>query len=249
MHEHMAGRPSGRGKAKGSIVSELHVEEWGSGNRDAVLVHGLSADSSSWWRIGPELADRGFHVRAVDLRGHGRSPRGTYSRDAWADDLLAAVPPEPALAVGHSLGAVVLSLAVERLRPSRAVYLDPPWKPVAGSTYGEGMPMFVALKDWSLDDIAKAHPLWDPQAWSHRQEALRRWDPETTAMHDLERTTWPKRAAVPSLVLAADPSPLVTEARAERLVHAGFEVVTVERAGHWIHEDDPDAVLALLDRQ
>ncbi|WP_141777138.1 alpha/beta fold hydrolase [Phycicoccus sp. SLBN-51] len=49
------------------------MREWGGGNRYAVLLHGMSASSRVYHRLGPALADCGFHVVAPDLPGHGRS--------------------------------------------------------------------------------------------------------------------------------------------------------------------------------
>jgi pimeloyl-ACP methyl ester carboxylesterase len=54
----------------------------------AVLVHGVTSSSRTWWRVGPALARRGFRVLAVDLRGHGASPRqvaGLVAADLAAD--------------------------------------------------------------------------------------------------------------------------------------------------------------------
>lgn len=59
---------------------QLHTREWGTGDRTALLVHGIMSDSRTWRRVGPALAERGYRVLAVDLRGHGRSPRGEYTR-------------------------------------------------------------------------------------------------------------------------------------------------------------------------
>ncbi len=73
-----------------------------------VLVHGITADSTTWARVMPYLARR-FTVLAPDLAGHGASakPRGDYSLGAHASslrDLLAALGHDRATFVGHSLG-------------------------------------------------------------------------------------------------------------------------------------------------
>jgi pimeloyl-ACP methyl ester carboxylesterase len=41
----------------------------------ALLIHGVTSSSRTWWRVAPELVRRGYRVLAVDLRGHGASPR------------------------------------------------------------------------------------------------------------------------------------------------------------------------------
>src|SRR5690242_517474 len=114
-------------------MARLYVHEWepgdvGAGRGVALLVHGITGDSGSWWQVGPELAARGYHVYAPHLRGHGHSPRALpYTLQDWAEDLVASVPAEPDLAIGHSLGGLVIAAAVDRLRPARVVYEDPAW--------------------------------------------------------------------------------------------------------------------------
>src|SRR5436190_1596946 len=73
-----------------------------------VLLHGLMARAATWWRIGPALAERGWHTSAVDLPGHGSAPRlpGAVDLDGFAAALAERLPDRVDLLVGHSLGAV-----------------------------------------------------------------------------------------------------------------------------------------------
>ncbi len=226
---------------------KLNVREWGSGDRVAVLIHGITSDSRSWWRFGPDLAARGYHVLAPDLRGHGLSPRGEYGAEAWAEDLLESVPVSPELALGHSLGGLVLALAVERLRPARAVYEDPAWCVPAErrkQTAGE----FVAQKGWSREQVVSAYPRWPAGDVDAKLAALELWDPDTTNHGTAGGWDFtPPKPAVPSLVQLADPSELVTPAQAEHLRQNGFEVRVVPGAGHSIHRDDYEGFIAGLD--
>lgn len=87
--------------------------EAGPGDGPAVvLLHGLASDSETWDRaIGP-LAERGMHVFAVDLIGHGRSdkPQRSYLLDDFSDslrDFFDVVGIESATLCGHSLGGAV----------------------------------------------------------------------------------------------------------------------------------------------
>lgn len=100
----------------------------------AVLVHGMDGSWRTWWRVAPELAHHGWRCVAVDLRGHGDSPRIEFpvTREDMAVDLgdtveaLDAAPCD--VVIGHSLGAAV-ALELAHARPEllrRVVLEDPP---------------------------------------------------------------------------------------------------------------------------
>ncbi|MGX2993883.1 alpha/beta fold hydrolase [Streptomyces sp. JNUCC 64] len=215
----------------------LHTHEWGTGDRIAVLVHGIMSDHRTWRRVGPALADRGYRVIAVDLRGHGASGRGPYRAESFADDLVETLPSGAELAVGHSLGGLALSLAVERLAPARAVYSDPAWR-LGGSPLDREA--FARARGATRADLMALRPDWEPADVDVELATVRVWDPETvegfTGVNAVDRI--PERPVVPSLVQVADPSQLVPESLAARLAERGFEVRTVPGAGHSIHRDD-----------
>lgn len=225
-------------------MSELHIEHWGSGDRVAVLLHGITADSSSWWRAGPELARHGYRVIAPDLPGHGRSTRwSAYSLESMTDAVIAALPERPALAMGHSLGALLLARAESRIRPDRVVYEDPAWAPSGGTAMAD---VFRAQKGWSLEQIQAALPRWEAQAHRHKLAALARWDPATLAVTDGFAGYEPSPPTAPALVVLADPSAVIPPQRAEDLRGRGFEVRVVPGTGHVIHNEDFDGFWAAL---
>ncbi|MDX6346874.1 MAG: hypothetical protein QOF84_1664 [Streptomyces sp.] len=227
-----------------TAAERLRVREWGDGARVAVLVHGITSDSGTWWRLGPALAGRGYRVLAPELTGHGLSPHtDTYTLDAWSDALTAAVPAEPDLLLGHSLGGLVAALAVGRIRPARAVYEDPAWSPSIDAGVLRGI---HAEKSWTPDDLRAAYPAWPVEAQQAKYDALQRWD--TTALRAFEgfRGYEPGAPDVPSLVLTADPSDLIPPARTAALAADGYEVRVVPGTGHIIHNDDFDAFLKAL---
>jgi pimeloyl-ACP methyl ester carboxylesterase len=232
--------------AEYALPMKLHVREWGSGDRVAVLIHGITGDSNGWHRFGPDLAARGYRVLAPDLRGHGLSPRGDYSPASWADDLVESLPERPALAIGHSLGGLSLALAAERLRPDRAVYEDPAWR-VPFDRAAVAAAGFAAQKGWGPGEAAAANPRWDGPDVEAKVAALRCWDEATVRSLDSGWDHAPERPVVPSLVLLADPSELVPPPAADRLRQAGFEVRSVPGAGHSIHRDDYDGFLRGLE--
>lgn len=227
-------------------MTRLYVHEWGDGDRTALLVHGITSDSGSWWQVGPELAARSYHVYAPHLRGHGHSPRGPYSVEAWADDLVESVPGEPDLAIGHSLGGLVLAAALDRLRPRRVVYEDPAWFP---STAGgaETAKRFRAQTGWTLADIQAFYPRWELGACEAKLAALGRWDAASVDFVTEFDGIEPKSPTSPALLMLADPSTLIVPEKAAELRRLGFEVRVVPGAGHVIHNDDVTGFFAALE--
>lgn len=94
-----------------------------------VLLHGMTSQAATWWRVGPALAARGWQVVALDLPGHGRMPR--LARPLDLDTLVESVSDRlqgPVdLLIGHSLGAIIaLALASRRRAAARALVLEDP---------------------------------------------------------------------------------------------------------------------------
>ena len=121
----------------------------------ALLIHGVTSSSRTWWRLAPELVRRGYRVLALDLRGHGASPPlddefvlGDLTADVVQTlDALGLGRPGAALGplqprrsgesdqgpgidllIGHSLGALVALdlLATVPGAARRLVLEDPP---------------------------------------------------------------------------------------------------------------------------
>ncbi|GGX30500.1 alpha/beta fold hydrolase [Streptomyces chryseus] len=227
---------------------QLHTRTWGEGDRLALLIHGIMADHRTWRRVGPALAARGYRVIAVDLRGHGASGRGAYTPEIFADDVVETLPAGADLAIGHSLGGLTLSLAVDRLRPRRAVFSDPAWH-LATADEGFSPAVFAEFKGASRERIAAMNPRWEAADVDIELETLRAWDEASAfglaALSGIDLL--PAGPVVPSLVQLADPSFLIDAAKAAVLEERGFEVRTVKGAGHTIHRDDFDAFMTSLE--
>ena len=94
----------------------LVADEWnrGSGDPDRptiLMLHGGGQNRFSWKNTGQVLADHGFHVVALDARGHGDSDRSTnaeYTVDAFARDATAVIDQigRPVVLIGASMGGL-----------------------------------------------------------------------------------------------------------------------------------------------
>jgi pimeloyl-ACP methyl ester carboxylesterase len=91
----------------------IAASSWGSESDPLViLMHGGGQTRHAWGNTGEVLGLSGFHVLAIDLRGHGDSdwhPDGDYSIDAYKSDLVSILNQlgKSASIVGASLGGMV----------------------------------------------------------------------------------------------------------------------------------------------
>ncbi|MFC1996771.1 alpha/beta fold hydrolase [Chloroflexota bacterium] len=116
----------------------INYESIGDGP-PVVLIHGMGASLRQWDYLIPQLAAQGFSTHALDLQGHGDSPKPRSLEDyhievlyeqlkCWVDRLNLS---SPALFVGHSLGGY-LSLAYAMRHPENVhalVLTDPLYSP------------------------------------------------------------------------------------------------------------------------
>jgi pimeloyl-ACP methyl ester carboxylesterase len=112
----------------------VRVESYGESGPAMVLVHGLGGSLLNWRAVAPLLAGS-FSVRALDLRGHGRSamPGGSTIDEnlALLTTFLEREVGRSATLVGNSMGGL-LSLRLAAARPDlveRLVLVNPamPW--------------------------------------------------------------------------------------------------------------------------
>ena len=88
----------------------FHRDLGGDGRPPLVVLHGFLGSSRNWQTAGAALA-AGYHVFALDLRNHGRSPHAPeMDYPAFVDDVLAWLDHRGlarATLLGHSLGGKV----------------------------------------------------------------------------------------------------------------------------------------------
>lgn len=233
---------------------KLAVHETGTGQRTAVLVHGIMSDHRAWHRVSTELVARGFRVIAVDLAGHGVSPRSRrYSPQAWADDVVETVEPllsgRPELIMGHSLGALIASMVGDRLAPRAAVYVDPAFG-FPGGVRGVIMKLLFAVAPRPRRSaLVRWNPKWSAADIDIELATLRDWDKRTIlGLASTRGLVPPVRLVAPSLVLLAEKSLLISEAVAGRLRQLGMTVETVAGTGHMVFRDEHAAFMDAVER-
>lgn len=158
------------------MIHLFHRDLGGAGQPPLVLLHGLLGSSRNWQTAGTDLAAQ-FHVSALDLRNHGRSPHATpmnyeeMMRDVllWLDEHELA----QATFVGHSMGGKVAMLLACRhpQRVERLVVVD-----IAPKNYfwPGHRASFAAMNELNLADLhsrAEAEMRFEARvpSWSTRK--------------------------------------------------------------------------------
>ena len=234
------------------------------------LLHGLFGQAGNFGAIQRRLAHGGRRVLAVDLRNHGASPHeaGMDYRTMASDvrETLAALGVLPCAVLGHSMGgktAMALALghpdAVSRLcvadiapvryRPHLITYAVAMRDLVLSSTLTRAQ-ADAALAPVVADDGERAFLLSNLRLGeaAHWRIGL---DEIIAGMDDIQ--DWPAIAAPPY----AGPTLFLAGARSRyvRPEHRGAitalvpaaRFVTLKNAGHWLHADDPEGFLAVVE--
>jgi esterase len=245
-------------------VALAHVAH-GSGP-PVLLLHGLLGSGRNWAAIARRLAGS-FRAVTVDLRNHGDSPwHEVVTYAAMAADveaLLDGLGLERASVIGHSMGGKV-AMTLAATAPERVAHLVV--VDIAPVAYDRGFGRYI--------EAMRAADLDRPRAEIEAQ--LREVAPEDGVraflLHNLdrrgERARWrPNLAALaagmdsivgfPDLAGAYDGPTLVisgansgyVQPEHHRLVRRLFpraRFVAVRDAGHWVHAEQPERLVATV---
>jgi pimeloyl-ACP methyl ester carboxylesterase len=270
----------------------IRLWEWGDpADPLVVMVHGGWDHGRMWDGIAPEVAGRGFHAVAVDLRGHGDSGRLGDSGAcwlAWNLDLASLIGQlgAPAGLIGHSMGGgQVLSVASAFPELVRWVLnldgLGPGPEMMIVEDHAAHAAQWLADAEavWSkpqreyptIDDLARRRTEINirlPFEWARhlalhgskrgpgggyvwKSDAVMRIGGPGLLGEESLRAGYRQIRCPVTVLIGEEPDTWsdlprdVAEARVACFPHG--TLTTVPGAGHYLHIERPDAVLAALD--
>ncbi|MDM5209419.1 alpha/beta fold hydrolase [Cytobacillus kochii] len=195
-----------------------------------VALHALGKSAESWDQVAAVLGEK-YRVLALDQRGHGGSARtSTYSFELMSDDLFHfanAMNLERFALIGHSMGGTVSYLFSETF-PSRIERLiiedtPPPFpdKPIeVPSKPSDPLPFDWLVVSSILQQLNEPNPEW----WARLTDII-----------------------MPTLIIGGESSHIPQnklQEVSERIPNC--ELVTIEGAGHFVHDANLPAFLAAV---
>jgi pimeloyl-ACP methyl ester carboxylesterase len=259
------------------MALRLNWVKWGIGTPTVLMLHGLGDGAFIWNHIAPSLAVRAT-VSALELRGHGDSPRdpdARYEPEAYVRDVLETIKlhvgARPITLVGHSLGAAVAihvaAVVRDQVRGLALVDGGPGLNPAALRHIYEqfrSQQWFHANVESFSEELQRRHPIADPRLIRRVAEhALRelpsggyelKFDKQVVAADRKpnDELLWEKLQAFdgPKLIVRGAGSAVLTRAGATRMERElpNCRLHTVPMAGHTVMLDNPDELLLAIEK-
>lgn len=248
---------------------QLNYKVFGEGD-PVLILHGMFGTLDNWQTIAKKLAEH-FMVFIIDLRNHGRSPHSDeFDYAIMANDIQEFMESNwiyEAYVVGHSMGGkVAMQLASENPDlVTKLVLVD-----IAPKVYvGNHQTIFEALFSLNLDQLEsrkEADQLLQDKIESYgvRQFILKNlsinketqnyeWKMNLPVIHAayqevLGKGNWSTPFENSTLFIKGAQSKYILpeEMKEYKTYFPNATLATVEKAGHWVHAEQPKVFLEIL---
>ncbi|SPM35406.1 Lysophospholipase, alpha-beta hydrolase superfamily [Mycobacterium rhizamassiliense] len=110
------------------VADEWNRDARGTGHPSILMLHGGGQNRHSWKNTGQILADSGYHVVALDSRGHGdsdRAPGADYAIETLQADVMNVLDAigGPVVLIGASMGGLTGILVADSAGPDKVTGL------------------------------------------------------------------------------------------------------------------------------
>jgi esterase len=246
---------------------ELYYREFGQG-RPVIILHGMFGFSDNWQTIAKQLSQQ-YLVVTPDLRNHGRSPHtDRHNYREMADDIRELMENNwmfSAIVVGHSMGGkVAMQLAFDHPEMvEKLVVID--MEPTQSEDSNAAV--FQALAALDLSKIANRQEaetilreyLTDAgtiqfllKNITRRDDGSYVWKMNLNVIRsEYSNILSPVSGPVfekPALFVRGSKSPYIRDHEwpAVQQLFPKATLNTIEDAGHWVHADQPEALIKVM---
>lgn len=249
---------------------ELHFREIGEGP-PLLILHGLFGSSDNWITIAKQLASN-YRVFIIDQRNHGQSPHS----DKWnytvmaqdIEDFCMQHQLNEIYIAGHSMGGkTVMKLAElfpKRIKKMMVIDIAPRYYPVHHHQILNALRSIdfnlvntrkqaEEVLQNSIQDIGTRQFLLKNIYWIAENKLAWRFNLDVIAKHiEIVGEATPDSPSVickiPVCFVKGEKSDYIKK-EDEQLIanqYANSEVITISNAGHWVHAENPTAMLKAM---
>lgn len=249
---------------------KLNYKEYGSGNHVLLILHGFLGSLDNWHSLATLWSTMGLHVYSLDMRNHGKSPHtNDHSIPLMANDVVAFLNEHHLSHVsvlGHSMGGkVAMYLALHHAEYiNKLIIAD-----IAPKKYKSGAhdDVFNAIQHVDLKNIATRKEAEEAMMpflgdFSTRQFILKSLEREgdafkwrfniNTLINQYAHVIGDINPGTPFhkhvLFLKGSQSLYIKQEDVPTIMHLfpNAQVVEIDKAGHWLHADNPTAFTETL---
>jgi esterase len=250
---------------------QLFFKEYGNG-KPLIILHGLFGSGDNWTTLGKKLADYGFSVFLMDMRNHGRSPWGDHhSYSLMASDIeefISSHNLKQPILLGHSMGGkAAMQVAIDNSNLLSALiiidiaprYYEPHHQDIIKALTAvdfnivktrSGAEKIISqyIADAGTVQFLLKNLYWKDDntlAWRFNLDVLAR-EIEFTGTEIIADDP----VNVPALFIKGELSKYIS-ADDDASIYKIFpkaEIEEIKNAGHWVHADQPDALLETVVR-
>lgn len=246
---------------------ELYAREFGQGN-PVIILHGMFGFSDNWQTIAKGLSDQ-YLVVTPDLRNHGRSPHvPSHSYPEMAEDMHEFMQAHwmfSAALIGHSMGGkVAMQLALshpDAVDKLVVVDIEP------GQAEDNHTDIFQALTELDLPTRTSRQEVETFLATRISDVGTRQFLLKNITRNEDGSFRWKMNLPVlwqffpqilgpvtgdpflkPTLFIRGSRSNYIKDSDLPgiRKLFPSSELITIQGAGHWVHADQPTALLNAL---
>lgn len=240
----------------------------GSG-QPLIILHGVFGSLDNWMTLGRKFSEK-FEVYLLDQRNHGKSPHSDeFSYAVMAEDLKGFITShklENPIVIGHSMGGkAAMKFAVENAGMlEKLIVADMAPKPYEV----HHQPLIDAMKKLDLSALKSRRDADNELKKDIPDFGVRQFLLKNLYRKEKDKFDWRFNLQVieremvnisgdvkmdgsfdkPTLFIAGGKSPYVKESD-HSLIKKYFpnaEIKTIEKAGHWVHANAPDAFYKLV---
>ena len=245
---------------------QLHFKRTGKG-KPVIILHGLFGSGDNWATFGKNLSENNCEVYLTDLRNHGHSPwDDDHSYHAMSNDLFEMINAndiEKPVILGHSMGGkAAMQFAVEHPETAASliiVDIAPYYYPQHHQKIFQALlsvdlntvttraeadeQISIYIKDVSTKQFLLKNLYWkgsDKLAWRFNLHAL------NNKIENVGEAITGSETFLPALFVRGENSTYIQENDLVPItkIFPNADLITIPGAGHWIHADQPDALMA-----